>query len=103
MPIELQDGLVESPFQQPAAALGSSNLLEIAVIALTAVVAVATLVALSELASRIIRERYGKEQPAFPVLSALYAQRLYGRILYGVPPVAGGLPITVRPPPDHPR
>src|SRR4051812_43150760 len=94
MPIKLQDGLVESPLQQPAAVVDSSNVLEIVVIALVAVVGVATLVALAELASRMVRERYGKEQPAFPVLSALYAQRLYSRILYGVAPVAVATAIT---------
>jgi exopolysaccharide biosynthesis polyprenyl glycosylphosphotransferase len=68
--------------------------LEVAVVAIAAIVGLASLVAATELAARIVRERYGKEQAAFPVLSALYAQRLYSRVLYGVAPAAVATAIT---------
>lgn len=41
-----------------------------------------------ELGGQIVRERYRGEQALFPVLSALYAQRLYSRVLYGLAPAA---------------
>jgi exopolysaccharide biosynthesis polyprenyl glycosylphosphotransferase len=118
MPIYLLDRLVESPVRHPASVLGSSGLLvllcpgvaraadstaggaslsgpfEIAVVAFAAVVALASLLAGTELAVRIVRERFGSEQPAFPVLSALHAQRLYSRVLYGVAPAAVATAIT---------
>ena len=117
MPIQLLDRLVESPRQHLASIGGSSSLLlllapgparaadstpggdslsgvEVAVIAIACVVGLASLVAATELAARIVRERYGKEQASFPVLSALYAQRLYSRVLYGVAPAAVATAIT---------
>jgi exopolysaccharide biosynthesis polyprenyl glycosylphosphotransferase len=60
----------------------------------SAVVAVAGVVAGVELIGRIVRGRTRGAEVAFPVLSALSAQRLYSRVLYGVAPAAVAATIT---------
>jgi exopolysaccharide biosynthesis polyprenyl glycosylphosphotransferase len=60
-----------------------------------AVLGLATVVAAAELSLRLARERRGREEPGFPVLSALHAQRLYTRLLYGVAPAAVAAGITL--------
>jgi exopolysaccharide biosynthesis polyprenyl glycosylphosphotransferase len=51
-----------------------------------AVVAAATVVAAIELTARSIRDRERRDDTDSPVISALFAQRLYARVLYGVAP-----------------
>jgi exopolysaccharide biosynthesis polyprenyl glycosylphosphotransferase len=50
------------------------------------VVTAATLVAAVELGVRIARDRDRRGDASGPVLTALYAQRLYGRVLFGAAP-----------------
>jgi exopolysaccharide biosynthesis polyprenyl glycosylphosphotransferase len=70
---------------------GLATVLIVAVAALGAASVVATI----ELCAKILRERYRGEQGRFPVLSALYAQRLYRRALYGLAPPAVAAAITL--------
>jgi exopolysaccharide biosynthesis polyprenyl glycosylphosphotransferase len=76
--------------------LGGS-LVEDALLIAVLVVAAATLVAAAELTVRTIRERQDREAASRPVISALFAQRFYVRILYGVaPPVVASLVTFLR-------
>jgi exopolysaccharide biosynthesis polyprenyl glycosylphosphotransferase len=72
-----------------------SGPLEAALIALVGLLALGTVVAVAELIARIVRGRYGREKQGIPVLSALYAQRIYTRILYGLAPAAVAAAITL--------
>jgi exopolysaccharide biosynthesis polyprenyl glycosylphosphotransferase len=72
-----------------------SGPVEVVLIALAGVLALGTVVGCIELAIRILRERYGRQKQGFPVLSALYAQRIYTRILYGLAPAAVAAAITL--------
>jgi exopolysaccharide biosynthesis polyprenyl glycosylphosphotransferase len=65
------------------------------VIVIAAIVALATIVAGVELIARLVRERHGPERPAFALLSALHAQRLYTQVLYSVAPAAVACAITL--------
>jgi exopolysaccharide biosynthesis polyprenyl glycosylphosphotransferase len=59
-----------------------------------AVVAAATLLAAIELLARTVRERGRREAAGDPVLTALFAQRVYARVLYGVAPVVVASVVT---------
>src|SRR3954468_4625731 len=72
-----------------------SALAEAILIGAVAVILLATVVACAELTARLVRERHRLEGPGFPVLSALYAQRIYTRVLYGVAPAAVAAAITL--------
>ncbi|HEY1358233.1 MAG TPA: sugar transferase [Thermoleophilaceae bacterium] len=62
------------------------GIIEDILVATLAVVAVASLLAGIELTARTLRERKRREEVMAPVLSALSAQRLYARVLYGIAP-----------------
>jgi exopolysaccharide biosynthesis polyprenyl glycosylphosphotransferase len=73
----------------PSGTLGAP--VEAALIVVAALMVVGVIIALAELAVRVSRQR--ADQPGVPVLSAPYAQRLYGRALYVLGPslVAGAV------------
>jgi exopolysaccharide biosynthesis polyprenyl glycosylphosphotransferase len=68
---------------------------ETVVIVAAAAFGAASVVAAVELCAKILRERRRDEKSQFPVLSALYAQRLYRRALYGLAPPAVAAAITL--------
>jgi lipopolysaccharide/colanic/teichoic acid biosynthesis glycosyltransferase len=62
-------------------------------IGLAAVVGIAVLVAVVEFSVRLARERRAGDLD-YPVVSVIYAHRLYGRVLYGFAPTAVGTAVT---------
>ena len=60
--------------------------IEVIAIGAVAMVGVAAAIALVELSVRVARERRRRDVPVAPVLTALHAQRLYTRVLYGLAP-----------------
>jgi lipopolysaccharide/colanic/teichoic acid biosynthesis glycosyltransferase len=62
-------------------------------IGLAAVVGIAVLVAVVEFLVRLARERRAGDLD-YPVVSVIYAHRLYGRVLYGLAPTAVGTAVT---------
>ncbi len=62
------------------------GIVETGLLVALAVVAAATIIAGIELSVRATRERKTRERAFTPVISALFAQRLYARVLYGVAP-----------------
>jgi exopolysaccharide biosynthesis polyprenyl glycosylphosphotransferase len=72
-----------------------NRVVDVALIAVAVLVAFATLMAVVELVVRLARERHAPEGPVFALLSALYAQRIYTRVLYSLAPAAVAGAITV--------
>lgn len=84
----------ESSFVVTAAGtLGGT--VEALVIAAVGVVAAAAAVAVTELTVRVLRDRRAGDAADAPIVTALYARRLYGRVLHGIAPPAVASAITL--------
>jgi len=68
---------------------------EVVLIMAAAAVGLAFVIACAEGVVRLVHERNRLDGPGFPVLSALYAQRIYTRVLFGAAPAAVGATITL--------
>jgi exopolysaccharide biosynthesis polyprenyl glycosylphosphotransferase len=79
------------PSSLPLAALATP--VQAVLLLIGATVVVAGLVAMGELVVRIARQR--STQPGFPVLNALYAQKLYSRVLYAFAPAVAAGAVTL--------
>jgi exopolysaccharide biosynthesis polyprenyl glycosylphosphotransferase len=66
---------------------------EVVLIALAAVVGMAAVIAIAEFAVHIARERQ-ESKPEYPVVSVIYAQRLYGKVLYALAPTGVATAVT---------
>jgi lipopolysaccharide/colanic/teichoic acid biosynthesis glycosyltransferase len=66
---------------------------EVVLIVLAAVIGMAVVVAVAEFAVHIARERH-ESKPEYPVVSVIYAQRLYGKVLYTLAPTGVATAVT---------
>jgi exopolysaccharide biosynthesis polyprenyl glycosylphosphotransferase len=68
--------------------------LAVVLIGFVVLLGIAVAIAVVEISLRLARERHSGE-PGYPVVSVSYAQRLYGRVLYGLAPVGVATAVTL--------